>query len=106
VVKPLAVFIASAMLSAVIQVTLASCANDDDSCGCPDIPAQPEQKSALPITQVDSFDDIHNREELPFDLSEGTVEITGQQLLVHYAVEGVDREVAYDITPVNRASAR
>jgi hypothetical protein len=59
----------------------------------------PEAFGPLPITDLDNFSSTHGRESLPFELTNGTVQGTGETLHIRYAVDGDEREVIYDVLP-------
>lgn len=96
-VKALAAFVCAAALSTTLQVSLSSCGFDD--CGCRALPVFPDQRSALPIVDADNFSAMGDVDPLPFDFSDGTAEIVGQQLVIRYEVDGDAHETIYDIVP-------
>ena len=97
--KAIVLFVGCAALSAAVQIALTSCAEDE--CACPVMPRFPQEIAALPISEAINYDHAGNHEGLPFGLEDGTIEVTGHQVVVRYDVEGSEREVVYKILPGN-----
>ena len=96
-VKALAAFACAAVAGAALQLSLSSCARNE--CGCPERPTFPAQRLPLAIVEAANYNAAGNRDPLPFDLTGGTMEIAGQQLVIRYEVDGDARETIYDIVP-------
>lgn len=102
--KALVAFACTAIVSAALQLSLSSCA--DNNCGCAPTPMFPAQRSPLPIAEADNFSAAGSTDPLPFDLTGGTMEIAGQQLVIRYEVDGDARETVYDIVPAAPSEMR
>lgn len=98
--RELSMFALSALLAAAAQLVVASCADDGDECGGIEKLAQfPAARAAAKIIQVSSYNAQGEREDLPFDLKQGTIELQEKQVLIRYTVDDQAREVVYDILP-------
>lgn len=94
--RALAMFTASALLAAAAQLAVSSCQNEYDECGTGVFPPMPESRPPFNITAVH---DVTEQGSEDGPALEGTMEITGGELIIRYKLEGEDREVAYDIVP-------
>jgi hypothetical protein len=96
--KALAAFACAAALSAAVQLSISSCSYRGD-CNCMPQPKFPVQQSAQTIVEADNYNAAGNKDPLPFDLSDGTIAIVGEQVVIQYQVDGAAREAIYDIVP-------
>jgi hypothetical protein len=97
--KLLAVFVVSALLSAALQLTAAGCSPAQDECSCPAPTKWPPKKAERPITDAKNKDPMGRSEVLPLDLSTGTIQVDGENVVIRYTVSGVEREVIYAVLP-------
>lgn len=97
--KLLAIFVVSALLSAAIQLGSSGCFSADDDLGaCPASPIWPPDKVARPITNAEDKVGADRRNvELPFDLSQGTIEVENKQVVIRYTADDEAREVTYTV---------
>ena len=92
-IKPLAMFLLSALLSAAIQLSGSGCSpSEENTCNCPPPAKWPPTKAERPITMSRSA-------ELPFELSQATIQVQSEQVVIRYAAGGEHREVTYSILP-------
>jgi hypothetical protein len=91
--RALACFVAAACLGAAWG-QLSACGLDTD-CNCPATPDRPEAQT-LPINAASAYNAVGNDDVLPVDPRGGTIEITGDELIVRYEQDGTPREVVYD----------
>ncbi len=91
-------FVVAAVLSAAIHTQLTGClfAGGDD-CNCPRTPERPERQAPRLIDEVSAFNALGNDDALPLDPRGGTVEVTGDQLVIRYEHDGMPREVVYAV---------
>ena len=100
VVKPLLIFLGSMLLSAATHAALSSCAQDDERPSCGGYTRLPDKLSVLlPIEKVTGNDAVFRPVEPAIDLGGGTVEVTGEQVIVRYTVLNTPRTVVYDVLP-------
>lgn len=90
-------FIVAALVSAALNSQLTGCLLSGNDCNCPPTAPQPQRQTALLIDEVSSWDVSGNDDALPADPRGGTVDVTGDQLVIRYERDGMLREVVYDI---------
>lgn len=93
-IRVLAAFVAAFGLAAGLGAVTASCSGD--SCDCPETPALPDAQAALPITQAWGTEGA-DLAAPPVDPTGGTLEITGETVVLHYNDGGAEHEVVYDV---------
>lgn len=93
-------FVAAIAISAAIQSQLTGCLLPlGDDCNCPPRPERPERQVALLIDGATAFSAAGNGDVLPVDPHGGTVEVTGDELIVRYEKNGMQREIVYAVEP-------
>ena len=90
-------FVTSLALGATAGGASTGCALSGD-CDCGETPPLPEAQEPLPISQAFSYDEQVNEAPVPVDLSAGTVEVTGEQVIVRYTDGATEHAVTYDVT--------
>ena len=76
-------FASSVAIGAGLVSPLTAC-NLSGDCDCRPTPSLPEAQAPLPVKQASSYDARGNELELPIDLSAGTVEVTGDHVVIRY----------------------
>jgi len=94
-VKALATFFAAAASSALLQLQLNACLMSGD-CDCDRTPDRPAPQVELSIQHAYGFTN-EVLDELPFDPVGGTLEITGDQVIIRYEHEDQSRAVVYEV---------
>lgn len=97
--KLIAAFAGTALLSASLQFAIASCAQDAEECGGEPTPRFPKDQGPAKIESASNTDATGKRATPPFPLTEGTITIMSQQVLISYNVDGDQRETIYAIEP-------
>ena len=75
---------------------LGACVQGDD-CDCPPMPELPAVQAALPIREAQAYTAAGDDDVLPVDPRGGTLEITGEQVILRYDRDGTAHEVVYDV---------
>jgi hypothetical protein len=88
------VFAAAFGLCAALGSAAASCS----PCDCPAPPDRPGAQASLPIKDAMSYDSQGNLAVLTINPVGGTVEVTGDTVVVRYEEAGVQHEVTYSVT--------
>ncbi|HVJ18058.1 MAG TPA: hypothetical protein VM686_21710 [Polyangiaceae bacterium] len=76
--------------------SLTGCAGEDD-CTCLPVPARPEVQSPLTDLTVASYDSVGNSAESPIIPEAGTLEVTGESVVITYQQASVTFRVEYDV---------
>jgi hypothetical protein len=97
-VKAVAFFVVATLLSATITSLSSGCVIGGGDCECPVTPDRPGRQAALPIDEASAFNEGGNDDPLPTDPIGGTVDVTGDQLVIRYTHAGAVREVIYDVS--------
>lgn len=89
------VFASAFALSAALGVGLTACWMDD--CNCPSTPPRPTAQAPLSRLQVASFDSRGDLAPLAVKPESGTLEVTGDTVVIEYQQAGVQHRVLYDV---------
>jgi hypothetical protein len=82
----------------VVSASLASLATGCfDDCTCDPTPARPEVQAALSGLEVASYDRQGGAAELLVEPANGTLEVTGDTVVIRYQQGDAQHEVVYDI---------
>lgn len=90
-------FIVAAVVSAAVNSQLTGCSLSGGDCSCPPTPERPDRQAALLIDEVSAWDAFGNDDALHADPRGGTVDVTGEQLVIRYERDGMPRVVVYDV---------
>lgn len=96
-VKGLLVFGGAFIVSVTLAVLGSGCVYSDD-CNCPKTPPRPQAQAPLPDLEVASYDDLGALVETPVKPESGTIEVTGNSVLIVYEQDGVEHRVSYAVT--------
>jgi hypothetical protein len=88
-------FAAVFALSAALVAALNGC---DTECKCAPTPPRPEAQEPLPGLEIRSYDSSGNYAQLPVSPEDGTIEVTGDTVVIVYRQAGVQHRVVYDVT--------
>jgi hypothetical protein len=83
-------------LSAALAAASSGCFFDD--CTCPPIPARPLPQAPLDGLTVQSFDSSGQTAPLSVKPENGTIEVTGDTVVIEYRQDGVQHNVRYTVT--------
>jgi len=67
-------------------------------CECPRTPERPAAQGPLRSLDVQSFDQTGNDAELEVKPESGTLEVTGDAVVIRYLQAGADHEIRYAVT--------
>lgn len=90
-----ALFVAAFTLCGLVAGAASGCAGGD--CNCPPIPEHPEAQPPLGNLGVMAFDEIGNEAAVPVSPENGTLEVTGDRVVIAYDQDGVEHRVVYDV---------
>jgi hypothetical protein len=82
-------------VSAALGAVMTACFHDD--CTCPPIPPRPAAQGPLPGLEVAGYDSRGERAELPVKPESGTLEVTGDTVVIVYRQAGVEHRVVYQV---------
>jgi hypothetical protein len=83
--------------SAALAMLSSGCAFGDD-CDCPSYSPRPRAQAPLEDLGVASYDERGNLAETPVKPEGGTIEVTGDAVLIVYQQGGVEHRVRYAVT--------
>ena len=89
------VFAAAFALSAALGVGLTACWIDE--CKCPSTPPRPTAQAPLSRLEVASFDSRGGFGPLTVKPENGTLEVTGDTVVIQYQQAGVQHRVVYEV---------
>ncbi len=75
--------------------SLTGCVGDD--CNCPPTPARPEAQAPLADLMVASYDAEGNSAESPIVPEGGTLEVTGDGVIITYQQDSLTFRAEYDV---------
>jgi hypothetical protein len=81
--------------SLLLGLATSSCGGGD--CDCLPTPERPEPSDPLPLAETISFDDQGEPGATDVQPESGSLEITGDQVVIRYEQEGAQLEVVYGI---------
>ena len=84
-----------AFVAAVVSGQLA--AGCGDSCNCDTTPPRPQAQPPLTRLEVASYDSRGEIAELPFTPQGGTLEVTGDTVVISYQHAGADHRILYQV---------
>jgi hypothetical protein len=82
-------------VSVLIGFVASGCASN--TCECPPRRLRPEPQSALPDLHVLNADESGNFAVSPVRPEGGTLEVTGDSVIIQYAQDGVAHRVVYEV---------
>jgi hypothetical protein len=82
-------------LSAALAGALNGC--DLGDCNCLPTPPRPQVQAPLPGLEIQSYDSAGNAAQLPVMPEAGTLEVTGNTVVIVYRQAGVQHRVVYDV---------
>jgi hypothetical protein len=94
--RSLLVLICTFALSAGLGLAIHGC--DHQDCSCPPTPPHPQPQAPLPKLEITSYDSAGNGAAIPVKPEDGTIEVTGDQVVLSYRQSGVTHRVVYDVT--------
>jgi hypothetical protein len=92
-------FVVAGLLGAAWGGELSACVVSGD-CNCPPTPERPERQVELLIDEASAYSAVGNEDVLPTDPRGGSVEVTGDQVVIRYQHDGTARVVVYDVSPL------
>ena len=90
-----ALVFAAAFASSLAVGSLAGCVGSD--CDCPATPPRPQAQAPLADLTVASYDAQGNFAEPPIAPVAGTLEVTGDTVVIHYQQDSVTFRAVYEI---------
>jgi hypothetical protein len=90
-------FASSALVGALLGSLSNGCSGD---CECAPFPTLPEPSAPKTIVGVASYDARGETAALPIDPSGGTLELTGDRIIIRYATGESEHLVTYRIEPL------
>jgi hypothetical protein len=93
-IRSLLVLVAAFAVSSGLGILIHGC---DLQCNCTPTPALPEAQAPLPGLEIQSYDRQGNNAQLPVNPENGTIEVTGNTVVISYQQAGVTHRVVYDV---------
>jgi hypothetical protein len=90
-------FAAAFGLAAALSASLTTCWSVGD-CTCLPTPARPERQGPLAGLELASYDDKGQSVEIPVKPESGTLEVTGDTVVISYLQSGTQHRVVYEVT--------
>ncbi len=90
-------FGATFILSFLVALATPGCGSEDPDCGCRATPERPEPQGPLSGLDVVGFDAHGEYADLVVAPAEGTIEVTGDTVVIRYRQEAVEHTVVYDV---------
>ena len=94
--RNLTAFAAAFALAAALGAALTGCWSDD--CNCGQIPPRPEVQLPLTGLNVSSYDSRGEIADTPVKPESGTLEVTGNTVVIRYQQAGAQHQVTYQVT--------
>jgi hypothetical protein len=93
--RELFAFAASFLLVGLASTIMPGCVRGDD---CPDIPDHPTPVAPIGNLKVIGYDDTLIQTPLPITPQSGSVEVTGEKVVILYTQDTIDYRVEYAVT--------
>jgi hypothetical protein len=93
-IRGVLVLLAAFGVSSGVAIVIQGC---DSQCNCTRTPALPEAQAPLPGLEIQSYDRQGNVDQLPVNPENGTIEVTGNTVVISYQQAGVAHRVVYDV---------